>query len=97
MSKKITTETRKRGLFGKIFKGLFVAFNVIMLVGVGLYWWAMLNHMSEEGTLAQQTGTFIGTGAASAVILVFWILGAGILGALAAVTRGKRVFVETVH
>lgn len=95
MSRKIVTETRKRGLFGKMFKGLFVAFNVIMLVGVGLYWLAMLNHISETPEIAGQAGAFIGTSAVTTIILVFWLLGAGILGALTAATRGKRILVET--
>ncbi len=94
MSKTVMTETRKRGVFGKLFKGLFVAFNVVMLVGVGFYWWAMLNHISETPEIAGQAGAFIGTSAVTTIILVFWLLGAGILGALTAATRGKRILVE---
>lgn len=92
----IRTETRKRGVFGWIFLVLFWAFNAIMAYGL----FAGISDTAEKGAqltseAAQNmhaTGAVIGTG----LVLLVWVLGAGLLGLFVLLTRGKKVTIETV-
>lgn len=73
----------KRGVFGIIFKWLFIGFNLFMAV-------AMWNGMSAVGQLDNgNPGTALGAGVGFAMILVIWALGAVILGLLTIITRAR--------
>ncbi len=78
----------KRGLFGKLIKWSFVAFNVLMAVWI----FAGVQGASESMagmSGAEQTGATIGTGIGVALLLGIWVIGDIILGLLVLFTRPK--------
>ena len=93
MTKIIRTEKRKRGLFGQIFKWLFIIFNIFMLI-------SLFAGLSNVGNFTQTLHSDLERNAAGAgatiglgFILVLWAAGDVILGMLAmgeAVGRGRR-------
>jgi hypothetical protein len=94
MAKIITTQYRKRGIFGKIFKWGFVLFNLLMalwffggLISVG-------GQVATETDTARQVGGAIGATIGLTAILGLWLVGDLILGVLALATRGKIVTIE---
>jgi len=78
----------KRGFFGKVFKWLFILFNILMIIwligGVGA---------STEGidtmTEVEKTGTAIGTGLGVMMLMSIWVIGDIILGLFVLFTRPK--------
>lgn len=91
------TETRKRGIFGKIFLLLFWIFNGLMV------WWLFAafqisgEQMTAATTEAQKAGTALGTGIATGMIMAIWMAGAVILGLLVLLTPGKTIITETTR
>lgn len=78
----------KRGIFGKIFKWSFIAFNLFMIIwligGMGAATEGM-DAMSD----AERTGAAIGTGLGVAVIAAIWVVGDIIIGIFVLFTRPK--------
>lgn len=94
MATVIRTETRKRGIFGKIILLLFWLFNGLML------WWlvSVLGMTGTEiGAAANENtraGLAIGGTIATGMILLIWMAGAVILGLLVLLTPGKTIITE---
>lgn len=89
----ITTETRKRGLFGWIVAILFWGWNAIM-------GWSFIGGLGATGegyksaaTNGQQTAYTIGSTIGFGLILMLWMFGAVILGLMMMFTRGKTTLV----
>lgn len=80
----------KRGLFGKIFKWLLIAFNVLMLVWLFSYMATIGEHIEGAASSAEETGAAIGGTIGVGMLLTFWVLGDIILGLAALLTRPKR-------
>jgi hypothetical protein len=98
MTKIIRTEKRKRGLFGQIFKWLFIVFNIFMLISliVGLNNVGNLTQTlhSDAERNAAGVGATLGVG----FILFLWAAGDVILGLLVMFTRGKVLVInETIE
>jgi NADH:ubiquinone oxidoreductase subunit 6 (subunit J) len=93
MSKIVRREIRQRGFFGKLFKFLFIVFNVLMVMWLIVYWVQISNTLSNMSD-AEKTGAEIGTTIGTGFILFFWMAGDVILGLLALLTRGSKVIVE---
>ena len=85
-------ELRKpqRSAIGKVFKYLFIGFNLLMVywlvAGVG----AAAESTSNATSEATKAGGAIGTGLGALMILVFWFFGDVIVGALVFFTRANR-------
>ena len=94
MARLVTTEIRRRGFFGKLFKFIFVLFNLAMGAWVIAYWWTVGSGMNANDSGAAQVGSVLGVGLGTGILLVFWLVGAGILGSLALVTRGRKILVQ---
>jgi hypothetical protein len=89
----VRKEIRKRGLFGKIFKFLFYAFNVLMIVFLVSFWRAISGAIGPNGITPDQG---IGTNLLGTVMIaVVWLLGDGVLGALVLATRGSKIVLES--
>jgi hypothetical protein len=90
------TETKKRGILGRIFLLLFWIFN-------GLMFYAMIVGLGGAGevinattTEAERAGAAIGTAIGTGMLLMLWLAGAVILGLLVLLTPGKTIVTETV-
>lgn len=98
MAKIVMTEVRKRGFFGKLWKWFFILFNLAMAIWAVSYWIAIGNMISSSASDAHRAGAAIGGTLGTGMLLMMWIIGAGILGALALATRGKKIIIqETVE
>ena len=79
----------KRTFMGKVFKWLFILFNVLMAIwligGVGSSAEVINNAASE----AERAGAAIGTGLGASIILTLWVIGDIILGLFVLFTRPK--------
>ena len=80
----------KRSFIGKVFKWVFVIFNLLMLVWLIGGWNAASEVSSTATTAAEQAGAAIGTGIGIAMILFLWVIGDIILGLPVLFTRPKR-------
>lgn len=79
----------KRGVMGKIFKWVFIAFNAIMAFWIISYW-SVLGELSANTTsTAEEAGTAIGGAIGTTALLMLWALGDIILGLLVMFTRPK--------
>lgn len=96
MSKIMRTEIRKRGFFGKLFKLLFILFNVLMLIWLVSYWVQVGNivNQPENSSSAAQTGAAFGATIGTSLIIFVWAAGDVILGLLTMLSRGKKIIVE---
>ena len=78
----------KRGFFGKVFKWLFILFNILMIVwligGVGSATEGM-----DTMTEAEKAGTTVGAGIGMMMIMTMWVIGDIILGLFVLFTRPK--------
>jgi hypothetical protein len=92
MTRIVRTESYKRGIFGWLFKILFIAFNVFMLAAVSLTFWGF-GHQTLEDTY-KYPGAALGLTLGFGLILFIWALGSFILGMLSYFTRGRKVIVE---
>ncbi|OOF70579.1 hypothetical protein BKG91_03800 [Rodentibacter caecimuris] len=79
----------KRTFMGKVFKWVFILFNVLMLIwlvgGVGSSA-EVINSATSE---AERAGAAIGTGLGASIILTLWVIGDVILGLFVLFTRPK--------
>lgn len=89
MAAVIRREIRKRSLFGKIIKGLFYAFNLLMLIWL-IGTWVMLGNQDSMTSTAKTGAGMLSAG----FLAVPWLLGDAILGALVLATRGQKIIVE---
>lgn len=94
MARIVRTETRKRGILGKLAKWGFILFNVLMLVWLLSYWGSLGGMLNEQSSEASRAGTAVGGTIGTGVLVFFWLAGAVILGIMALLTRGKTVIVE---
>lgn len=80
----------KRGFFGKIFKGLFILFNILMVIWL----FAGLVNVGEvidgAATESEQGWAAVGGTIGVGLLLVFWVLGDIILGLLTILTRPRK-------
>jgi hypothetical protein len=84
---------RKRGFFGKLFKFLFIAFNVLMLIWVISYWVTISGTIQSSASDAATAGTAIGATLGTGMLLFFWVAGAIILGLITLLSRGNTVVI----
>lgn len=89
----IQREVRKRGLFGRIFKWLFIIFNLVMVVWVVMGLVSVGDVINETTSEAEQAGAAIGGTIGVGILLFFWAAGDLILGMLTMFTRGPRVLI----
>jgi hypothetical protein len=82
---------RKRGFFGKLFKILFIIFNILMLAWVVSYWATVGQHVGAAGSEAAKAGAAIGATLGTGMLLFFWVAGAVILGLITMLTRGETI------
>jgi hypothetical protein len=88
-------EKRQRGFFGWIFLILFWAFNAIMLLWMIGGIMATSDLAATTTNDAERAGAAIGSAIGFGMILMLWVIGAGLLGLFVMMTRGKKVIVET--
>lgn len=87
----VTTERRKRGVFGWIVAILFWAFNAFMLFAVIMGISSTTDQMDSAITDAERAGTAIGATLGLGMILSVWFFGTIILGIMMLFTRGKKI------
>ncbi len=79
----------QRSMMGKIFKWLFIGFNILMLIwligGVG-----SATESMEGMKGAERAGAEIGTGIGVMLIISMWVMGDIILGLFVLFTRPKK-------
>lgn len=99
----VRREIRKRGFFGKVFKFLFIAFNLAMLGWVVAYWMTLGHGWDQATNLPDpdmrgfaQGGYAIGATIGTSLLLFLWVAGDVILGLLTMFTRGKKLIIEDV-
>src|SRR3954453_2789250 len=85
----------ERGIFGKIFKFLFVAFNIVMLIWLLSSFSHLFQSFNEHPDEASRTGATAGFLAVAMFQLIMWIAGAVILWLLMSLTRGKKIIERT--
>jgi hypothetical protein len=89
------TETRKRGVIGKILLWLFFLFNGLMV------WWVIAGlggtgeMMTTATSEAERGGMALGAAIGFGFIIVIWAAGAVILGLLVLLTPGKTIITES--
>lgn len=98
MARIVRTEVRRRSFFGKVFKILFVIFNLLMAAWLVSYWVQIGDLMGKIDTDAGRVGGSIGATLGTGFILAFWAAGDVVLGILTLLTRGKKILIdETVE
>ena len=87
----VTTETRKRGVFGWIIAVLFWGWQALMALALV----SGLNNVAPVVGAAQTHADRVATSAGATIgvglLLGFWLLGSLVLGLMMAFTRGRRV------
>jgi hypothetical protein len=78
----------KRGFFGKVFKWLFILFNLFMAFWLFSGMGAATESMDALSG-AEKTGAAIGTGIVAMLILGVWVIGDIILGIFVLFTRPR--------
>jgi hypothetical protein len=97
MSTVVRHERYQRGVFGKIFKFCFVAFNLLMVVWLISYWvqiGSMYNGITSE---AGRAGASIGATVGTSMLLFLWLCGDVILGLLTFFSRGEKIITEEIQ
>ena len=80
----------KRSFIGKVFKWIFILFNLLMLVWL-IGGWSAASEVGRTATsAAEQAGAAIGAGIGITMILGLWVIGDIILGLPVLLTRPKR-------
>jgi hypothetical protein len=92
----IRTETRKRGIIGKLFLLIFWLFNALMLYAMIAGLGGAGEMMTTAASDAERAGAAIGTAIGTGMLLMFWLAGAVILGLLVLFTPGRIIVTETV-
>lgn len=79
----------KRGFFGKLFKFLFVVFNILMILWLFSYFSSISDLSKTTSSSAEQAGTAIGATIGTGMLLFLWGFGDIILGLLVLFTRPR--------
>jgi hypothetical protein len=87
----VQREIRKRGFFGKLFKFLFIAFNILMVIWLFSYWGQIGGMM--DGNKYERAGAAIGATIGTGMLVFFWVAGDVILGLFVLLTRGQRILI----
>ena len=82
-------KTPKRGIMGKIFKFIFILFNIFMAIWVITSCAGVSEMASNAQSDAEVAGTAIGATFAMGLISTIWVIGDIILGILVLFTRPK--------
>lgn len=92
MSRVTWIETRKCGLLGRIFRWLFVVFNLVMVVRlIGSF------ALGEWGFAEVESASVAIVSTASAGLLAsVWLVGDVILGVCVLMTRGRKMMITEV-
>ncbi len=93
MSVVVQRHVRKRGFFGKLFKLLFIAFNILMIIWLGSYWITAGDLINNAASEAEKAGGAVGATIGTGVLLFFWVAGDVILGLFTLLTRGQTVVI----
>lgn len=81
---------KKRGIFGQLFKWMFILFNALMAFAIYSSTKTSIGTITDNNlTDAAQTGAVIGTGIGFSMLLTLWVMGAVILGMFVLFTRPK--------
>lgn len=78
-----------RSFMGKLFKFLFIAFNIIMVLWMFSYFGAIGDQYGTSASDAEAAGTAIGGTIGTGILMMFWVLGDIILGLFVLMTRPK--------
>jgi hypothetical protein len=84
-------ETRKRGLFGKLARVIFWAWQIIMALWLASYLVILNDTSTNLASTAARTGYAIGGVIGTMLLFLVWISGTAIIGAIVLMTRGSRV------
>jgi hypothetical protein len=79
----------KRGFLGKLFKFLFIIFNLFMLVWLISYFNSIGEIVSDSNNKAEHVGATIGATLGTGFLVTVWALGDIILGLFVLLTRPK--------
>lgn len=80
----------KRGFFGKIFKFLFIAFNIFMALWMFSYFGVVSDAAKDTSNSARQAGAAIGGALGTGFLLFLWGIGDLILGLFVLFTRPRK-------
>jgi hypothetical protein len=87
----VRREVSDRTVVGKIFKYLFIAFNILMAVILVTGTMGAAEGMQETASDAEAAGAAIGTALGVGSILFLWVVGDIILGSFVLFTRRKKI------
>jgi len=79
----------KRGIFGKLFKWLFILFNILMAIWVFSAFFSVGEVIDTANNGAEQAGAAIGGTLAMGMLLSIWVIGDIILGLMVLFTKAK--------
>lgn len=79
----------KRGVFGQIFKYLFIFFNILMIIFLFLSGENSGNALATATSDAERAGVAVGTTIWAGTLLILWVIGDIILGLFVLFTRPK--------
>ncbi len=77
----------KRGIFGKLFKWLFILFNILMVLWLWSYW-SEIGKMTTSSD-AESAGKAIGATLGTGFLVSIWASGDIVLGILVLLTRAR--------
>ena len=80
----------KRGFFGKIFKWLFILFNLFMLIMTFKSCGSASEIIASSQNEYEQAGATLGSTLGLGMVIIFWALVDVILGLFVLFTRQKR-------
>lgn len=86
MAKAAQCKNERRALLGTVFAIVFLLFNAAMLGWLPANWGAIGGGLSGASEV-ERAGAAIDATATTAIILLIWVLGAGVTGLLALLTR----------
>ena len=87
----VRREVSDRTVAGKIFKYLFIAFNILMLLILVTGSMGAAEGAGEVASDAEAAGYAIGTAIGVGSILFLWVVGDFILGLFVLFTRRKKI------
>lgn len=93
MTTVVQKHIRKRGFFGKIFKALFVLFNLAMALWVVVYLGSIGKMVDGAASSAEAAGVTIGGTLGTGMLIFIWVAGTVILGLFTLLTRGNTVVI----
>lgn len=86
MAKAAQRKDEKRTFLGKFFLITFLLFNALMFGWLLANWGAIGEGINGAGEV-ERTGAVIDATVTTSIILLIWVLGAGVTGFLALITR----------